>query len=58
MALQFCLAEERIHGNPTGNLNAEQLEANIWAATTPIAADVWRKLQADLGIRVNERAFA
>lgn len=57
LALQFCLAEERIHGNPTGNLNAEQLEANIWAATTPIAADVWRKLQADLGINVNERIF-
>ncbi len=50
MALQFCLAEGRIHGNPTGNLNVEQLEANIWAASTPLDEAVWTKLQADLGI--------
>ena len=27
LALQFCLREQRIHGNPIGSLNAAQLEA-------------------------------
>ena len=31
-ALQFCLREERIHGNPLGSLNVEQLEMNARAA--------------------------
>ncbi|MBM3263213.1 MAG: aldo/keto reductase [candidate division Zixibacteria bacterium] len=30
--LQFCLRETRIHGNPLGNLNIEQLEWNVAAA--------------------------
>ena len=36
LALQFCLRETRIHGNPIGSLNAEQLESNIRAAATPL----------------------
>mgnify|MGYP006097086115 CR=1 FL=1 len=40
LALQFCLAETRIHGNPAGSLNSTQLEANVAAASTTISADV------------------
>jgi D-threo-aldose 1-dehydrogenase len=36
LALQFCLREERIHGNPLGNLNREQLEQNVAAASSPL----------------------
>ena len=35
MALHFCLREGRIHGNPLGNLNQDQLEANVRAAMNP-----------------------
>ncbi len=49
LALQFCLKEERIHGNPLGNLNVEQLEANIWAASTPLPDNVWAKFAARFG---------
>lgn len=49
LAIQFCLAEERIHANPIGSLNAAQLEANIWAARTPIADEVWAKFNAEFG---------
>ena len=50
LALQFCLREERIHGNPIGSLNAEQLEANIRAAATPVDESVWTKFQAEFGV--------
>ena len=36
MALQFCLSDDRVHGNPIGSLNAEQLELNVRAAATPL----------------------
>lgn len=36
LALQFCLRETRIHGNPIGNLNKQQLGANIDAASSEI----------------------
>ena len=49
LAIQFCLKEERIHANPIGSLNTEQLEANIWAASTPIEEDVWAKFSAEFG---------
>ncbi|CAN5748791.1 aldo/keto reductase [soil metagenome] len=49
LALQFCLKEERIHGNPLGSLNVEQLEANVWAASTPLPDAVWAKVQARFG---------
>lgn len=32
LTLHFCLREERIHGNPIGSLNIEQLEKNVAAA--------------------------
>ena len=50
LAIQFCLGEDRIHGNPIGSLNAEQLEANIEAASVPLAADVWDSLEAEFAL--------
>lgn len=40
LTLQFCLREQRIHGNPIGNLNVEQLKKNIAAARTTISDEV------------------
>ena len=40
MALQFCLREERIHGNPIGSLNIEQLELNARAVSEPLPEGV------------------
>jgi len=51
LAIQFCLREDRIHGNPLGSLNAEQLEANVWAASTPLPAGVWERYTARFGTR-------
>jgi aryl-alcohol dehydrogenase-like predicted oxidoreductase len=50
LAIQFCLREGRIHANPLGNLNVEQLEANIWAASTPLPADVWDRFAGRFGV--------
>lgn len=50
LAIQFCLREERIHGNPLGNLNVEQLEANIWATSTPLSDDVWMRFATHFGV--------
>ncbi len=49
LAIQFCLREERIHGNPIGSLNVEQLEANIRAAATPLDDKVWAKFEVEFG---------
>jgi aryl-alcohol dehydrogenase-like predicted oxidoreductase len=49
LALQFCLKEERIHANSLGSLNVEQLEANVWAASTPLPDDVWTKFATRFG---------
>ena len=46
LALQFCLRERRIHGNPIGSFNAAQLEQNIRAASTPLSDPVWDRYQA------------
>lgn len=46
LALQFCLREPRIQGNPLGNLNARQLEMNVAAALTPLPDSVWQQLAA------------
>jgi aryl-alcohol dehydrogenase-like predicted oxidoreductase len=43
LALQFCLREERIHGNPIGNLNIEQLEMNVRAVSEPLPDDVFER---------------
>jgi aryl-alcohol dehydrogenase-like predicted oxidoreductase len=36
IALQFCLAETRIHGNPLGNQNIAELEQNVIAVSKPL----------------------
>ena len=46
LAIQFCLREERIHGNNIGSLNLEQLEANVRAASTPLPDEVWAEYDA------------
>ncbi|MFP6646731.1 MAG: aldo/keto reductase [Candidatus Latescibacterota bacterium] len=46
LALQFCLREARIHGNPVGNLNVQQLEANVAAASKPLPVEVIEAFQA------------
>jgi len=51
LAIQFCIKEERIHGNPIGSLNIEQLEANVRAASTPIADEVWAKYKSSFGVQ-------
>lgn len=52
LAIQFCLREKRIHGNPIGSLNVEQLESNIRAATTPLDDSVWTRFQEEFGVEV------
>ena len=49
LAIQFCLREERIHGNNIGSLNLEQLEANVGAASTPLPDEVWKEYDARFG---------
>ena len=47
LAIQFCLRDERIHGNNIGSLNLEQLEANVRAASTPLPDEVnWEEYDA------------
>ena len=50
LAIQFCLQEPRIHGNPIGSLNVAQLEANIRAACTPLDESVWARFEAEFGV--------
>lgn len=45
LALHFCLREERIHGNPIGNLNIEQLEKNVEAVLDPLPAEVFEEFK-------------
>ena len=54
LAIQFCLREKRIHGNPIGSLNVEQLEANIRAASTPLDESVWAKFQEKFGVNTQQ----
>ena len=49
LAIQFCLRDERIHGNNIGSLNLEQLEANVRAASTPLPDEVWEEYDARFG---------
>ena len=53
LALQFCLRDDRIHGNNIGSLNIEQLEANVRAASTPLSDEVWEKYEARFGSGMN-----
>ena len=49
LALQFCLQDDRIHGNNIGSLNVEQLEANVRAASVPLSDEIWEKYEARFG---------
>ena len=53
LALQFCLKDDRIHGNNIGSLNVEQLEANVRAASIPLPDEVWEKYEARFGGGIN-----
>jgi aryl-alcohol dehydrogenase-like predicted oxidoreductase len=46
LALQFCLREGRIHGNPLGSQNAAELEANVRAVTEVLPESVFAELEA------------
>lgn len=50
LAIQFCLREKRIHANPIGSLNANQLNHNVKAAMTTIDEDIWTKYYEDFPI--------
>ena len=50
LAIQFCLKEKRIHGNPIGSLNVAQLESNIRAACRPLEESVWARFEAEFGV--------
>ena len=49
LAIQFCLRDERIHGNNIGSLNIQQLESNVRAASTPLPDGVWEEYDARFG---------
>ena len=49
LAIQFCLRDERIHGNNIGSLNIQQLESNVRAASTPLPDEVWEEYDARFG---------
>lgn len=40
IALQFCMRDERVQGNPLGNQNLSDLEQNVAAVSTPLPAGV------------------
>jgi len=46
LTLRFCLREERIHGNPIGSLNIEQLEKNVAAVLNPPSEELLDELIA------------
>lgn len=46
LALQFCLREERIHGNPLGSQNVGELEANVAAVGESVPDGVIEELVA------------
>ena len=53
LALQFCLQDDRIHGNNIGSLNIKQLEANVRAASVPLSDEVWEKYEARFSGEMN-----
>lgn len=46
IALHFCLRETRIHGNPIGSLNREQLELNARAVSEPLPEGILEQFLA------------
>ena len=56
IALQFCLEEGRIQGNPLGNQNPSDLEQNVEAVATPLPPGVleeFRAVEAMTGIETS-----
>lgn len=47
LAVQYCLRDDRVHGNPIGSLNKEQLEANVRAASTTLADATFEQFLAE-----------
>lgn len=47
LAIQFCLRDDRIHGNPIGSLNKEQLELNVRAAIATVADATFEQFLAE-----------
>ena len=47
LALQFCLRDDRVHGNPIGSLNQEPLEANVRAANATLADATFEQFLAE-----------
>jgi len=45
LALQFCLREGRIQGNPLGNQSVSNLEQNVAAVSAPLPDDIWRAFE-------------
>jgi aryl-alcohol dehydrogenase-like predicted oxidoreductase len=46
LALQFCLREGRIHGNPLGSRTIAELEANVAAVTAPLPESIFAEFAA------------
>lgn len=45
LALQFCLREGRIHGNPIGSQTIAELEANVAAVMSPLPDSVFEEFE-------------
>lgn len=45
LAVQFCLRQPLIHTSLTGSKNADEVEQNFAAATTPVSEAVWTALR-------------
>ncbi|NKB66270.1 MAG: hypothetical protein GKR89_04345 [Candidatus Latescibacteria bacterium] len=46
LSLGFCLRQQRIHGNPLGNLNIEQLEMNVAAVQQTLPDELFAEFAA------------
>ena len=43
LALQFCLRDECIHGNPIAFTTIEEIDAAVEAVTEPLPETVWQE---------------
>ena len=50
LALQFCLRENRIHGNPIALTTIREIDAAFEAVTETLPEDVWREYDKMLGV--------
>jgi D-threo-aldose 1-dehydrogenase len=51
LAIQYVLREPRVSVVLAGGRTPEEVEQNVYAATTPLEEAIWSSLEADLGIR-------